>query len=189
MHRMHRLLKKEQILTIPNLLSIVRLMLIPVIVWLYTERQAYGAAVGVLVLSGITDVADGIIARKCGMVSDFGKILDPVADKLTQAAVLFCLVDRYPMMIALIILFAARELSMAIMGYVVMKRKDVVGSAKWYGKANTVFLYTVMMVLILFPQIPAGLADSLILLCGGFILVSLVLYARHYKSILRGILE
>lgn len=95
---MHRIFKKDQILTIPNLLSVVRLLLIPVIVWLYCGKQEYTAAVVVILLSGITDIADGIIARKYHMVSDFGKILDPIADKLTQAAIILCLTYNYPLM-------------------------------------------------------------------------------------------
>ena len=85
---MHRILRKDQIFTIPNLLSIIRLILIPIIVWLYCEKQNYNAAVAVIVVSGATDITDGFIARHFNMVSDFGKILDPVADKLTQAAVI-----------------------------------------------------------------------------------------------------
>ena len=79
-------------------LSVVRLLLIPVIVWLYCGKQEYTAAVVVILLSGITDIADGIIARKYHMVSDFGKILDPIADKLTQAAIILCLTYNYPLM-------------------------------------------------------------------------------------------
>lgn len=85
---MHRLMKKEQLLTIPNLLSVVRLLLIPLIVWLYCARQEYELAVLFILLSGATDVVDGFIARRFHMVSDFGKILDPVADKLTQGALI-----------------------------------------------------------------------------------------------------
>ena len=79
---------KEQILTIPNMLSFLRLALIPVILWLYLSGELVWAAV-VIVLSSITDIVDGYIARTFNMISDFGKAIDPVADKLTQIAVLF----------------------------------------------------------------------------------------------------
>ena len=88
---MNRIFNKKDILTIPNLLSLLRLLMIPVIVWLYVKEKNYYAATGMVILSGATDIADGIIARKCNMVSDFGKILDPIADKLTQAALIICL--------------------------------------------------------------------------------------------------
>ena len=99
---MRRIFKRSQILTLPNLLSLFRLLLIPVIVWLYSVQKNYYAAIGVILLSGISDIVDGWIARRFAMVSDFGKILDPVADKLTQAALLVCLLSQYRLMWAVI---------------------------------------------------------------------------------------
>ena len=116
---MHRLFKRDQILTIPNLLSVIRLLMIPVIVWLYCEKQDYVAAAAMIILSGLTDIADGIIARKFNLVSDLGKILDPVADKLTQAALIICLIDKFEWMRWLFILFAIKEIVMGISGMIV----------------------------------------------------------------------
>ena len=90
---------KHKIITIPNVLSFFRLLLIPVIVWLYIVKKYPIWTMAVLALSGITDIVDGIIARKCNMISDFGKAFDPVADKLTQIAMLFCLVSRFRWML------------------------------------------------------------------------------------------
>ena len=181
---MHRILKKDQILTIPNLLSVARLTMIPVIVWLYCQQKNYPVAVAVIVLSGITDVADGIIARKCNMVSDFGKILDPVADKLTQAALILCLAMRYKLMIPLIIEFAIRELLMLILGYLVIKKTDKVNSSQWFGKLTTVMLYAVMSLLILFHDIPLWCANVMIAVCAVTMLISFIMYARFYKGFL-----
>lgn len=177
---MHRIFKKDQIVTIPNLLSVVRLLLIPVIVWLYCVKQKNTAAVGVILLSGITDVADGIIARKFHMVSDFGKILDPIADKLTQGAVILCLTLQHPLMWALIVLFVIKEIGM---GLATIKKTDSVNGAKWYGKVNTVVLYGVMILLIFFGGMPEGLANALILLCAGMLLMTFVLYANFYRKL------
>lgn len=184
---MHRLFKKKEILTLPNLLSLFRLALIPVIVWLYSKAKLYYAAAGVIVLSGLSDIVDGFIARRFNMVSDFGKILDPVADKLTQAALLFCLLSRYKLMWALIAVFAVREIVMIIMGLVTIKKSDEVNSAQWYGKANTVVLYAVMMILILFPGVPDIAANIMICACGAMIILSLVLYARFYFGLMRSL--
>lgn len=181
---MHRVFKKDQIITIPNLLSIVRLMLIPLIVWLYVVKEEYNWAAVVIFISGVTDIVDGFIARRYNMVSDFGKILDPVADKLTQAAIIICLTVKYKLMFGLIIFFAVKEIIMVTMGFIAIKKKDSVNSAKWYGKANTVVLYAVMMLLILFPKMSATLADTLIILCGCMMLLSLVLYIRFYVKLL-----
>lgn len=182
---MHRVFKKEQILTIPNLLSLVRLALIPVIVWLYCVERDRTLAVAIIVLSGITDIVDGFIARHFNMISDFGKILDPIADKLTQAAVLICLTVRYRLMYALITLFAVKELIMAFCGCLVIKKKDVVNSAKWYGKLNTVVLFCVMTTLVLFPNIPTTAANIMICICAVMMLISLFLYTTFYIKLLR----
>ena len=85
---------QSRILTIPNLLSFFRLCLIPVFMWLYCVEKNYLWTGIILILSGLTDTVDGIIARKFNMISDLGKVLDPIADKLTQAAMLFCLLTR-----------------------------------------------------------------------------------------------
>lgn len=182
---MHRILKKDQILTIPNLLSLIRLLMIPPIIWLYCEAQQYGLAVIVILLSGLTDIVDGFVARKYHMVSDFGKILDPTADKLTQAALILCLSVRYHLMIPLIITFVIRELFMIIMGYITIKKYNQINSAQWYGKTTTVVLYTVMTLLILFPGIPELTANCMILFCGVVVLVTFVLYAKFYISVWR----
>lgn len=74
---------EKKIFTIPNLLSAFRLLLIPVFVWAYCIKKAYLLTAGVLLLSGLTDMADGFIARRFHMISDLGKMLDPIADKLS----------------------------------------------------------------------------------------------------------
>lgn len=182
---MHRIFKKDQIFTVPNLLSMVRLLLIPLIVWLYIGKREYGIAAAVVLFSGITDITDGFIARRFDMVSDLGKILDPVADKLTQAALIFCLAVKYRLMRVLIAVFAAKELVMAVLGCVAISKKDVVNSAKWYGKANTVLLYAVMLCLILLPGIPDLAANVMICLCGASMLLSLAMYVGFYIKLLR----
>ena len=78
---------KKEICTIPNMLSIFRLVLIPVYIYIYlnaTESYHYSIAAGILAISCLTDMIDGKIARKFNMISELGKVLDPLADKLTQ---------------------------------------------------------------------------------------------------------
>ena len=119
-------LKKESILTIPNLLSLIRILLIPFIIWLYCAQKAYLCTIIVIALSGFTDIIDGKIARKFNMVSDVGKVLDPVADKLTQATLVICLTARYPWMWALLALFAVKECLMLLWGYLTLKITDTI---------------------------------------------------------------
>lgn len=180
---MHRILKKDQILTIPNLLSLVRLALIPLIVWLYCVKREYLMAVVVVIISGATDIIDGYIARKFDMISDFGKILDPIADKLTQGALIICLLKRYDWMRWLLVLFAAKEIIMGISGLVVIKKKDVVNSAQWFGKLTTVVIYGVMILLFLFPGLSEALANAMIALCAAVIILSLAKYLLFYKRL------
>lgn len=177
-------LKKENILTIPNLLSLIRILLIPLIIWFYCAQKAYMHTFIVIAISGFTDIIDGKIARKFDMVSDVGKVLDPIADKLTQAALVICLIARYPWMWALLALFAVKECLMLLWGYLTLKSTDTINGAKWYGKLSTVVLYAVMMILILFVDIPQAGATVLMLLCGGMMLLSLVMYGRFYHAIL-----
>lgn len=184
-HKIKKRLTKKDILTIPNALSLFRVLLIPVIVVLYCVYERYFAAVGIIVLSGITDVADGIIARKFNMVSDVGKFLDPVADKLTQAALILCLVSRYPAMLALFLLMAVREFTQFFCGLAVLKKTDNMNSANWYGKVSTVTIYAVMVILFLFPDLPTAAAHLLMLICGVVLAGSLILYARFYYKILK----
>ena len=120
---------KHKMITIPNLLSLFRLLLIPVVVWLYTVKHDPLWTCVILVLSGITDVVDGIIARKCHMVSDLGKALDPVADKLTQIAMLFCLVTRFVWMLLPLCVMIVKELAAGILGLVVIRKTGKVDGA------------------------------------------------------------
>lgn len=177
-------LRKQDILTIPNLLSMFRILLIPAIVVLYLKER-HIAAVAVVILSALTDIADGRIARKYNMISDFGKFLDPVADKLTQAAMILCLVSLYPAMIALFLLMAVREFTQFFCGLAVLKKTDTMSSANWYGKASTATVYVVMVILFLFPDIPAPAAWVMMALCAVVLAGSMILYVRFYYKILK----
>lgn len=182
--KIKRRLTKKSVLTIPNLLSLIRLLLIPLIIVLYFQEYYIGAVVVVLI-SGLTDIADGKIARKYNMVSDLGKALDPVADKLTQAAMIVCLFSRYRGMIVLFLIMAVRECVQLVLGLVTLKETDTMNSAKWYGKASTVTIYTVMVILFLFPRIPLTAARVLMTLCGIVLVGSMLLYIRFYYKFLK----
>ncbi|MGN1370610.1 MAG: CDP-alcohol phosphatidyltransferase family protein [Aristaeellaceae bacterium] len=169
---------KHQILTIPNLLSLLRLLMIPVFVWLYLNGYTQWTAF-VLILSGITDVVDGFIARHFGQVSDFGKAFDPVADKLTQAAMLLCLVSRHPMMIVPFILLAVKEIFAAVSGLIVIRRTGAVLGAEWHGKLTTLLLYGMMILHVIWQDIPQWTSNMLNAGCVVMMLISLVLYARR----------
>ena len=182
---MRNFFRKNQILTIPNLLSVFRIALIPIIVWLYKYESNYSAAIGVILLSGATDIVDGWLARRFDMVSDFGKALDPLADKLTQATLLLCLLSKHKLMWGLLIVFGVCEIGKFALGIIIAKKHDEVTGAKWYGKVNSVIIYATMMLLILFPQINTTTANALMLICGAVMIIAHVLYFKLFFNILK----
>lgn len=176
---------KQKILTIPNLLSLFRLLLIPIIIWLYCYEESYLWTLLVLVLSGITDVVDGYIARKFNMVSDFGKAFDPVADKLTQIAMLFCLVSRFPFMKLPLVILVVKELFAGITGLLTIRKSGQVMGAVWHGKVTTFLLYSMMALHIIWFNIPGVVSDIAIILCTVMMVISAVLYGIRNIAILR----
>ena len=108
----------KRIFTLPNILSMVRIAMIPAIAALYLYGQEVASAL-MLVLSGVTDVVDGWYARRYNAVSDLGKALDPVADKLTQAVMLCCLASKHPALKAPLMLLVAKEAFAAFSSMVV----------------------------------------------------------------------
>lgn len=183
-----KLFTKQNCLTIPNLLSLLRFLMIPVIVFLYLNRHPYWATL-MFALSGFTDVLDGWIARKFNQISDLGKILDPVADKLTQAAILFCLIVRYKRpVILLVALLVIKEIIQFIMGYLAVSRSAKVEGANWYGKASSAVLFVVVITLMVveFPAMqPPWNTLGPQLLCGFsaiMLLISMVNYILFFQK-------
>lgn len=177
---------RHKIITIPNILSIFRLALIPLIVWLYLSEHYY-YSIAALILSGATDVIDGWIARRFNMVSDVGKALDPVADKLTQIAALLCLAINFTSMAVLLIVLVVKEIIMAAFGIAVIKKTGSTYSASWHGKATTCLLYATVIIHIFWHSIPTVLSCILVGICIAMMIFSLVMYSRqNVKRIKRG---
>lgn len=135
---------------IPNTLTIIRFLLIPLIVF-YIFTGNYLLAFIFFTLSGITDIADGFIARKFNLISNFGKLMDPLADKLTQIATLTSLVITNIIPIWILIIVLLKEFIM-ICGASFLYGKDVVVYSKWYGKLATVLFYIAIVVSLLIKQ-------------------------------------
>jgi len=135
---------------VPNTLTIIRFLLIPLIV-LYIFSGNYILAFIFFTISGLTDIADGFIARKFNLISNFGKLMDPLADKLTQISTLASLVitNIIPIWILLIVLL--KEFVM-IVGASFLYGKDVVVYSKWYGKLATVLFYVAIVISLLLKQ-------------------------------------
>ena len=170
---------KKQIVSIPNLMGYFRILLIPVIVWRYLTADSiedYRIAAVIIGISGITDFLDGFVARKFHMVTKLGKAVDPIADKLTQGAIVLSLSFRFPLMAALAVLFVIKEGFMGIMGILMLRKGKMLNGAMWFGKVCTAVLYLVMFLLILIPNIPMTGANILIGISGALMLLSFLLY-------------
>ncbi len=133
---------------VPNALSLLRILLVPCFMTLYLLGHD-GWAFGVLFVSGVTDVLDGVIARRCNQITDFGKLLDPLSDKLTQVGVVICVATRYRSLLYLAILCLVKELCQAIGGIILLRRRSAVRGSKWFGKLSTVVFYTCMLAIVL----------------------------------------
>lgn len=176
---------EKKIITIPNVLSFFRLCLIPAIVWFYSIEHNYIQTGYILLLSGVTDMADGFIARHFHMISNLGKILDPIADKLTQGVMLMCLVLRFPLMIVPFILLIGKEIYMSVSGILVIQRTGVVCGAEWHGKAATCFLYGMMILHVFWYEITPVVSRVSILACAVMIGISFVLYGVRNVKLLK----
>lgn len=173
-------MNKNKILTIPNLLSLLRLVMIPQLMWLYLEKQDFLWTAVLLALSGITDVLDGFIARKFHMVSEFGKAFDPVVDKLTQVAMLYCVGITFPEVRFLLILLVVKEFITGVMSLCSIRKTGQVQGAEWHGKVVTALLYA----LIADRLVPGLLSAVLMILCVGMMIFSMVMYwKRNWESI------
>lgn len=183
-----KMLTKEQVLTIPNALCFLRILIIPLIVWGFFFLDVWYShyiTAGIILFSALLDVIDGKIARKFNMVTDFGKAIDPIADKLTQVTVAICLAIKYLMMRALVVLFVVKEIVMLIMGLLAM-RKGIVKSAKWFGKLNTVILILTMATMVFFPKLPPLAINIMTIVAMCSMIVTIILYVIYYIAIIYG---
>lgn len=135
---------------IPNILTILRFLFIPVVLYfIFTGNYILGFIF--FTISGITDILDGFIARKYNLISNFGKLMDPLADKLTQISVLASLVIVEIIPVWILVIVVLKELIMVI-GASFLYGKDVVVYSKWYGKLATVLFYLAIVISLITKQ-------------------------------------
>ncbi len=178
---------RKDLFTIPNLMGYFRIILIPIFMAVYIgadSRADYIAAAAILGISGLTDCFDGKVARHFNMITEWGKVLDPVADKLTQAAVFISLSFRYPTMRYLVILFVVKEMFMGVMGAVMLKKGSMMDGARWYGKLCTAVLYGAMFMLLLVVDLSYFAAGLIISICIIMNVFSFACYIVYYVRVL-----
>ncbi len=165
---------KKYLKYVPNILTIIRFLLIPIILTLLSSGK-YIDSIIVFSISGITDILDGVIARKFDFISDFGKLMDPLADKLTQISMLVMLTVKEIIPFWIVLVVFIKEFCM-ICGASFLYGKELVVSSKWYGKVATILFYLAIVVTLILKELePSILAKQAI----GDSTRPLVLYAAH----------
>ncbi|MCL2496051.1 MAG: CDP-alcohol phosphatidyltransferase family protein [Clostridiales bacterium] len=163
-------IRPQEILKAPNLLSLLRLALIPLVLYYYSNGQVRLAGI-LLIASALTDVADGFIARRFKLITNLGKMLDPLADKLTQICVAICLCISYKALLPLALVLVIKDLLMLCMGLTLLRRGKQPFSARWWGKTATVAFYTAVSIIMLFgdslsPASIWAISSTVVLLMG-----------------------
>lgn len=164
---------------IPNILSVSRIAMLPFLVQQLLKGNTLNAGL-ILLASAATDTLDGFLARHFGWVSDLGKVLDPIADKLTQAVVsvtLMFVMREYWFFFAIMIL---KDLVMLVLGGTLLKQGVKLEGARWFGKVSTVVYYAAMILIVLFRNLPKGIVVGLLSLAAVCALVSALLYIPEY---------
>lgn len=175
----------SRVWTVPNLLSFIRIVLVPIFAFLFYKGKLLWA-VFVLALSGLSDFFDGKIARRFNQISELGKVLDPIADKLTQGTIAVMMFFAFhkaehkalQIFAWVFLLFIAKELFMLLGGALMISLGLHPGAAEIYGKISTFVFYMVMLAVIAFgPEIGAfreifTLPDAVLMI---LVMISLIL--------------
>ena len=174
---------KKEVFTIPNLLSLFRLALIPVYIYIYlgaTETYQYITAGTIMAVSCLTDLIDGKVARHFNMVSTLGKILDPLADKITQFTLTVCLSLKHPQLFPVLALFVVKELFQLIAGAVHLKKGKMLPGALMAGKVCTTVLFVSLIALVLLPGMPGTAVNCIAVIDSVFLAISFISYLHAY---------
>lgn len=174
---------KKEILTIPNLLSLLRLALLPVyagIYWNAANPLDHLLAGGIMLLSCLTDLLDGFIARRFGQVTNLGKVLDPLADKITQFTLTVCLSLKYPVLQPVLALFLVKEIFQLVVAIGFLRKGRVLPGALMTGKISTCVVFGTLIYLILFPDVPSSVVEAAAIADAVVLTVSFLSYILAY---------
>ena len=180
---------KKELFSIPNLLSLFRLVLMPVYLNIYlkaTEPAHYYLAGSILAVSCLTDMVDGKIARHYNMITNVGKLLDPLADKLTQLALTICLSSHFPVLIPVLILFLIKEFFQLFALIINLRKGKMLDGALMSGKICTTVLFTSLTLLVIVPEMPLRIVEIFafvdeICLLVAFINYGFAFFGKHTK--------
>jgi len=174
---------KKEIFTIPNMLSLFRLVLIPIYVAIYLNAENaadYYIAAGILAVSCLTDLIDGKIARHFNMISSLGKFLDPLADKATQFTLIMCLVVKYSVLWYLVGIFVIKESFQLIAGGIILRKGKMLKGALYSGKICTTILFVSLILMVMLPNLSEKAVNIIALVDAIFMLIAFADYAIAY---------
>ncbi|MDR1101114.1 MAG: CDP-alcohol phosphatidyltransferase family protein [Clostridiales bacterium] len=181
---------------LPNILTAFRILLLPFFVYFYVFAQKPIPASVIFLLAGLTDVADGFIARKYGLITKLGALLDPLADKLLHLTVTTCIaiggvgehpkIEGFRFMWVIVGCLMCKELVMLIGAILLYNKNDIVVPARWYGKLSSLFLSSVILAIILLGDIMSAnlkiaLAFTALLAC----ILACIGYSLNFLKIRR----
>lgn len=186
----------KDLMTIPNAISFIRILMITPFVAFFIAAKFitgnYIPSIVIIALSGISDLFDGMIARKFHQESELGKVLDPLADKLTLIAVGVCLIFIEPYVLPLMVIMVLKDVLMIIGGTIVINKGVIPPKSSWYGKASTFMFYiSVGMVVLMeiFNYHNETLSLSVLSATAGMMVFSLINYAIIFFKIQKQIKE
>ena len=174
---------KKEIFTIPNLLSLFRLILIPLYITIYLNAQNnsdYFLAAAILAVSCLTDLIDGKIARHFNMISNLGKILDPLADKATQFTLIICLASKHNILWYLVGLFVIKESFQLIAGGMNLRKGKMLKGALITGKICTTILFISLILMVLIPDMSNFVVTMITVIDLIFMIIAFADYIMAY---------
>lgn len=169
-------------MSLPNILTIFRLCLIPVFLVLYTTNEAAGSeyvAMAILIVAFLTDALDGFIARKYKKITNLGKVLDPIADKLLQMSILVCVAVKRPIIFGVVIFVFIKDVLLGIGALILYKSGNIVSQSNWGGKICC-FIGFVCSLILIFPKtLPMG--DVWVIVLGAVIVAANIMALVSYS--------
>ena len=174
-------MKDEKVWNVPNILTVIRIALVGVLVYFFAAGKLFWA-LGVFVIAGVTDYLDGYIARKYNLITSFGKMMDPFADKLMVVTTLICftVIGKVPLWAPL--LTAAKEITMTAGGILLLKR-GIVPYAHWIGKSATI-LFVVAIIAVFFQE---WITPWDLMLLTAAVLLSIAAFFWYLRQVLQTI--
>lgn len=186
----------KDLMTVPNAISFVRILLITPFVAFFIAGKFitydYTPAIVILALSGVSDLFDGMIARKFNQESELGKVLDPLADKLTLIAVGICLIFIEPYVLPLMIIMIVKDILMIIGGTIIINKGVIPPKSSWYGKVSTFMFYIscgLVVAMAIFNFRNETLSLTVLGVTAGMMIFSLVNYVIIYFRIQKQLKE